>query len=359
MRYLIYFFILIAINIQLVIAQQYCIGQGELIFYNYYADGVTVRVIPEGTIFSGHTDYNTPEKHEYKYSLRPCYRTTDAGTNWIHVVGGSRTMPLMPTVWPPNCLSQGYAVFDWDDGANNNAYGHPEVCAGAVSYGLWRVEFWYLPSDESQPEQLNSCKIDYRDWRAPKGCNFNNHNDLFVQLSSDNNIYFYWTNGFDQEPLEGWVSITNPNVPDRTIQWFRQIRPDGTILECPGGQDKGNFLTSSTDGGYWLNFPIDAHDLNSYYIHMNPEYLNMNLSVASGHHAKIKSNKTLYIENGATLNLLSGSTLQFLANSTLYVKKGGKFCNYGGQIIDPHIIYEKRGVYTYCNYYNGEVTSIL
>ncbi len=343
--------ILMVINIQLVIAELMCIGEGELIFYNYYRDGVTVKVIPFGSIFSGHTSFTTG--NEYKYSSRTCYRSTNSGTNWTHVVGGNRTMSLLPTgIFPPHCgnNSGGYAVFDWDDGNNYkwDSYYHPEVCVGAVSYGLWKVEFWYIPSEESQPYLVNSCKIDYRDWRAPQGCYLNN--DLFVKLTSDNNIYFFWGNSFDQESEGSWISITNQYVPDRTIQWFRQVRTEqGEIVQCSNGQNRGNFLTTNADGGYWLNFPIDANALNSNYAHSYPEFLNMNLSVASGHHAYIKPDKTMYIENGSKFTVSDNAILTFQPNSTLYVKHGGKFCNYGTVNGNINIIYERRGIYNYCS----------
>ncbi len=113
MKTFIYILILIVTNIQFVVAELTCIGEGELIFYNYYRDGVTVKVIPEGSIFSG---TRTIVGFDHKYSLRPSYRTTNSGTNWTHVVGGSRTMPLMSSGWPPNfsicwcCHQQIYAI---------------------------------------------------------------------------------------------------------------------------------------------------------------------------------------------------------------------------------------------------------
>jgi hypothetical protein len=353
MKNLIYILILSVTNIQFVVAEPTCIGRGELIFYNLYADGVTVKVIPVGSIFSGHT--NSFTGHEQKYSFRPCKRTTDSGTNWVHVVGGSRTMPLM-SGWPLDCHNPGYAVFDWDEGSNYEgiAYGHPEVCAGAVSYGLWRVEFWYSPSEEESQTLINYCWLDYRDWRAPLGCELGN--DLFVKLTSDNNIYFFWSSAPQESEPEAWIPITNQYVPDRTIQWFRQVKTEqGEIKQCPGVQNRGNFLTSSTDGGYWLNWPIDAHELNSNYEHITPGLLNMNLSVVSGHHAYIKPVETMYIESGAGLNLLAGGILTFMNNSTLYVKRGGIFCNYGGVVNgNVNIIYERSGLYVHCPYlYDG------
>ena len=68
MKNLTYILILVVTNIQLDIAQQYCIGQGELIFYNYYNEGVTVKVIPEGSIFSGHSVYTTTGNDNNRYS---------------------------------------------------------------------------------------------------------------------------------------------------------------------------------------------------------------------------------------------------------------------------------------------------
>jgi len=336
------------INMQFVFSARTCIGFGELIFYNYYADGVRVKVIPYGSVFSG---YEVSNGLDHKYSLKPSKRSTDAGTNWTHVVGGSRTMPLMPGS-SPICEIPGYAIFDWDDGNNYKAsqYG-PEVSAGAISYGLWKVEFWGTNSENTQ-ELINSCWIDYRDWRAPEGCNLNN--DLFVKLTSDKNIYFYWGNGVPQDADGNWISITNQYVPDRHIQWFRQVRTEqGEIAQCTGGQNKGNFLTSNADGGFWLNFPIDAHTLNSSYEHLNPELIYMNLSVASGHHSYIKPNKTLYIESGANFTVQSNATLTFNNNCTLYIKQGGKFCNYGtvnGTVNgNVNIVYERRGIYNYCS----------
>jgi hypothetical protein len=77
MKIFIYILILLVTIIQFVVAEPHCINFGELIFYNYYADGVTVKVIPVGSIFSG-TENTFGLNH--KYSLGPCERTTNAGT---------------------------------------------------------------------------------------------------------------------------------------------------------------------------------------------------------------------------------------------------------------------------------------
>lgn len=55
MKISIFIIILLVANIRSVVSVPTCIGRGELIFYNYYADGVTVKVIPYGSVFSAET----------------------------------------------------------------------------------------------------------------------------------------------------------------------------------------------------------------------------------------------------------------------------------------------------------------
>ena len=357
MKIFIHIIILMVTNLHSVFSTPSCVDNAEIIIYNFYDNGVTVKVIPFGSIFSG---YDATNGLDHKYSLKPSDQCTNCGTNWTHVVGGSRTMPLFPG-WPPNieyCESGGYALFDWDDGANYDG-NFPQFVAGAVSYGLWKVEFWYTPHDG--PEGLiNSCWLDYRDWRAPTGCiGYSVNNDLALKVTNDN-IYFQWGNWTDQEPDPGWIPIDNQYVPNRTIQWYRQVNTEqGQIYQCPNGITKGNFLTTNTDNGYWLDWPIDARDIpNTNYEHINPEILDMNLSIVSNMQANIRSDKTMTIDNNSKLKLLSGSTLHFNSNCTLLVKSGSNICNYGGIINGtPTIIFERRSIISNCeNAWTGPIT---
>jgi len=113
MKIFIRIIILMVTNLYFVIAQWNCIGNGEVIFFNMYASGVRVKVIPIGSIFSGICGTNGLD---HKYSLDPSYRSTNV-TNWTHVVGGSLIMPLLPVPYI-DCYGGGYTVFDWDDWHN-------------------------------------------------------------------------------------------------------------------------------------------------------------------------------------------------------------------------------------------------
>jgi hypothetical protein len=352
MKIFINIIILMVTNLHFVIAQFNCIGNGEVIFYNMYASGVRVKVIPIGSIFSGPTNAN---QLDHKYSLKPSYRTPNSGTNWTDVVGGSRIMPLLPVPYV-ECNGDGYTVFDWDDGANYHSQ-QPQFVAGAVSYGLWKVEFW-IENVYDEWFLINECWLDYRDWRAPEGCNLN---DLFIQLRSNSPyIYFTWGNAGDDVPQE-YIPINNQNVPDKHIEWYRQVRISNGIIfiiQCPNGINKGNYFTTNADNGYWLDWPIDAHRLNSNYEHINPEILDLNLSIVSNMQANIRSNKTMTIDNNSKLTLLSGSTLHFNSNSTLLVKSGSNICNFGGAINGyPRIIFERSGFISKCEYaWTGPIT---
>lgn len=112
-----------------------CIQYAELITWNNYADGVTVKVIPVGTIFNGYWN----EGLDYKYSFKPSRNHPRIPPWWDYVIGGVGNNILKSNGFE-DC-SKGYVVFDFDDGGNYDA--DITKLKGGISYGLWKVEFYY------------------------------------------------------------------------------------------------------------------------------------------------------------------------------------------------------------------------
>jgi hypothetical protein len=313
-----------------------CLKNGELIIWNNYADNVFVKVIPVGSIFSG---WDNTNQQDHKYSFRPSLPNN--GTSyWTYVVGG--TGPYMPyasyTYGDYDCSKGGYTIYDWDDGTIY-AWSYPQFVAGAISYGLWRVEFYYEPQEDSPPSLISYCYIDYRDWRAPNNCT-GLRTDLELVLESDN-LYFRWGNWLDENSIPSdMVPINASCVPNRTIEWWRQVIYSNcnTIEVCSGSPDKGNFMTRSEDV---LDWPLKATDFTGNNGHIDFNILDMNLYIQSTHYATIKQNSNftvdnsvlMQIESNAKLTLKQNSSLTLKPNSLVYVRRHGYLCLEGGTII--------------------------
>ncbi len=215
---------------------------------------------------------------------------------------------------------------------NSTHYG----CDSLIGIGKYKIEFWNVREDDGMPVSLvDYCYIDFSDYDYP--ANGYQNNDVWIRYYSDNNITFRFTgdeininNSYANRDLKMWYQINYLNTNPPTV-WTKP-------------QNKGNFKTTTTTNGLsYLNFPIKATSYTGFSSHFDYGSLYVNFSVASGHHAYIKQNETMYVENAATFNLLSGSILTFQNNSTLYIKNLGRFCNYGGRILGAgRIIFEGR-----------------
>ncbi|HMQ80186.1 MAG TPA: T9SS type A sorting domain-containing protein [Ignavibacteria bacterium] len=295
---------------------------------------IFVRVVPVGMIFNmkpletiedydnlvGFTrDYRYSAEADHDYPNKDNY--IFAGyKRLLKSINGNQNDPL-----------RGFFL-SWDVSSH-------DACDSIFGIGKYRIEFWDVDPDSDELTGLiDYINMDYGDWDLP---NYQ-HNDVWIRFNSNNNITFQFIGG-------NVINIDHTDV-NRNLRIFSQVGTvDPLTYSFSKTPNKGYFKTTNERNNSYLYFPIKATDYNGFNQHLNYGSLFLNFSISSGHHAYIKQNETMYIEYGATFTISDNAILTFQPNSTLFIKHGGKFCNNGTVNGNINIIYERRGVVSYCS----------
>ena len=286
---------------------------------------IFVKVIPVGFVFNGKI---TSGVKDFRYSSEA---SKPFNFRENHIFGGYRKLHKIT------------GSFTWESNGfllnHDLGLAQGSACDSIIGFGKYRIEFWDIDPDSDEPEfLLDYCLIDFSDWDYT--VNYSNA-DVFFKYYSDNNITCQF-NGPE-------ISISH-ECANRDLKIWKQITGVSPCSYTNNIQNKGNFKTTTeTNYNSYLYFPIKASDYAGFPQHLNYGSLFLNFSVASGHHAYIKQNETMYIESGATFTVQNNAILTFQSNSTLYIKRGGKFCNNGTVNGNIRIIYERVGIYNYCS----------
>lgn len=295
---------------------------------------VYVKVIPIGFIFNGNYS-SVYSNHDYRYTPEAARRLILERPNFLF--GGNKNLLKKSS-------SQGIQRENRFYLSTDNS-SHSSDIDSLIGIGKYKIEFWNIREDDGLPDGLiDTLHLDFSDFNYPSY----SQNDVWIKFYSDNNIVFAFPS--IEIPIQHLCA-------NRNLKIWQQIISFGTN-PCTLGvnltPNKNGFeTTSETNGLSYLYLPIKATDYAGFTQHLGYNRLFLNLSITSGHHAYIKQNETMYIENGAKFIVSDNAVLTFQNNSTLYIKNGGKFCNYGtvngtapGNV---NIIYERRGIYNYCS----------
>ena len=322
----------------------------EIAILNQSNGPINAYLTPVGTIFSAwRININYPE-NKFRYTFVRSREDVNPTGQWKYLVGSYNNFINIP--------NNGIRYVDFDDGTYCTL---EDLVMGGIGFGLWHLKITDTPEDDSDPNLIDECWIDYRDLNYGN-YTYNMTNDLIFiikNINGDKQLWFKFSGGSDIE-INNTTYITNKRIKI----WHQVGMPGNPIFS--GSPNLGNFKTttySSNTGINFLDFPIVGtnYPLNCI-AHEHPEELDMNLSILSGHIANIKADNSFVVNNGATLKILNGGVLNFQSNSTLIIKSGSGFCNYGEiRGVTPSVSsihWEKGGNFKICDGSNAPYKTI-
>jgi len=287
---------------------------------------IFIKVIPVGFVFNGKTIEGNPSTRDFRYSSEA---SKPFNNKENHIFGGYKKLPKISGsfVWEVNgfTLNHDFVAVQGS------------LCDSIIGYGKYKIEFWNVDPDDNLTQKIDECMIDFSDWDYP----YEHNNDVSFDYYNDNDIEFKFAGQF--------IKI-GESPANRDLKIWYQINGINPLVVWSKTQNKGNFKTTTeTNYNSYLYLPINAIDYYGFSQHINFNSLYLYFNIASGHNAYLKQNETMYIENGARFIVSDNAILSFQPNSTLFVRQGGKFCNYGTVNGNVNIIYERRGIYNYCS----------
>lgn len=284
------------------------IQKAEILIKNSTNHIFTVKVFPVSADFSGYGDHGGDSSYFRKYSLKRSNINTDPFwpkspiDSLKYIVGGVKTVQ-------PNS----YAVVDFDDGAYFDIVQQADKVIGGISYGLWKIEFYYTPdaqTEEGNIDLIADCNIDYRDINHGQ---YSFTNDIYFNLirkpnSNQDSLVFNWKSG-------DTLNIYDSRVNNKIIKSWHKVgtyNPTyGYDPSIPGSPNTGLFKTLPY---FFPNYPIDATEYGAVK-HLYHGKIEMNMEIDSNG-TKIKENKTLNFKN-ANISIKSGINFSMEDSSIL------------------------------------------